>query len=306
MVVTQPRYLDFDRAEWAALRANTPLTLIEADIAKIRGINVSLDMHMVEHTYLPLSRLLNLQIQASHQLATVTDTFLGSPPSPVPFVIGVAGSVAVGKSTISRVLQELLARWPQHPHVELVTTDGFLYPNSILEERGLMDRKGFPESYDRRRLLQFVASAKGGEQHLEVPIYSHVAYDVVPGETRMISRPDILILEGLNVLQAGQSGAFVSDYFDFSIFVDADTADIRDWYIERFLTLRDTAFARPDAYFSRHASLSDEEARDVAADIWDRINEVNLNERILPTRNRATLILEKARDHSVERVRLRR
>ena len=304
--MTQPRYLDFDRAEWAALRANTPLTLTEADIAKIRGINVALDMHMVEHTYLPLSRLLNLQVQASHQLATVTDTFLGSPPSPVPFVIGVAGSVAVGKSTISRVLQEMLARWPQHPNVELVTTDGFLYPNSILEERGLMDRKGFPESYDRRRLLQFVASAKGGEPHLEVPIYSHVFYDVVPGETRMISRPEILILEGLNVLQAGDSGAFVSDYFDFSIFVDADPADIRDWYIERFLTLRDTTFARPDAYFRRHAGLSDEEARDVAADIWDRINEVNLIERILPTRDRATLILEKTRDHSVERVRLRR
>ena len=304
--MTQPRYLDFDRTEWAALRANTPLTLTEADIAKIRGINVSLDMHMVEHTYLPLSRLLNLQVQASHQLATVTDTFLGTPPSPVPFVIGVAGSVAVGKSTISRVLQELLARWPQHPNVELVTTDGFLYPNSILEERGLTERKGFPESYDRRTLLQFVASAKGGEEHLEVPIYSHVAYDVVPGETRMISRPDILILEGLNVLQAGQSGAVVSDYFDFSIFVDADTADIKDWYIERFLTLRDTVFAQPDAYFSRHAALSDEEAKDVATDIWNRINEVNLIERILPTRDRATLILEKARDHSVERVRLRR
>ena len=305
-MVTQPRYLDFNRAEWAALRANTPLTLTEADIAKIRGINVALDMHMVEHAYLPLSRLLNLRVQASHQLATVTDTFLGAPPSPVPFVIGVAGSVGVGKSTISRVLQELLARWPQHPHVELVTTDGFLYPNAVLEERGLMDRKGFPESYDRGALLQFVASAKGGAEHLEVPIYSHVAYDVVPGETRMIGRPDILILEGLNVLHAGQSGAFVSDYFDFSIFVDADTTDIKDWYVERFLTLRDTAFSRPEAYFSRLAGLSDEEAREVATDIWDRINGVNLIERILPTRDRASLILKKASDHSVEKVRLRR
>ncbi len=305
-MVTQPRYLDFDRAEWAALRANTPLTLTSADIEKIRGINVSLDMHMVEHTYLPLSRLLNLQVQASHQLATVTATFLGTPPSPVPFVIGIAGSVAVGKSTISRVLQELLARWPQHPHVELVSTDGFLYPNAVLEERGLMDRKGFPESYDRRLLLEFVAGAKAGREHLEVPIYSHVAYDIVPGETRMISHPDILILEGLNVLHAGQSGAFVSDYFDLSIFVDADTADIRDWYIERFRTLRDTTFTQPDAYFRRYAELSDESATEVAADIWARVNQVNLIENILPTRDRATLILEKARDHSVDRVRLRR
>ena len=305
-MVTQPRYLDFNRAEWAALRANTPLTLTAADIEKIRGINVALDMQMIEHTYLPLSRLLNLQVQASHQLATVTDTFLGTPPSPVPFVIGIAGSVAVGKSTISRVLQELLARWPQHPHVELVTTDGFLLPNEVLEERGLMDRKGFPESYDRRLLLEFVAGAKAGEEHLEVPIYSHVAYDIVPGETRLISHPDVLILEGLNVLHAGQSGAFVSDYFDLSIFVDADTADIRDWYIERFLTLRDTAFTQPNAYFRRFAELSDESATEVAADIWARVNQVNLIENILPTRDRATLILEKARDHSVDRVRLRR
>ena len=304
--MTELRYLDFDRADWAALRANTPLTLTVADIAKIRGINVSLDMDMVEHTYLPLSRLLNLQVQASHQLATVTDTFLGTPPTPVPFIIGIAGSVAVGKSTISRVMQELLSRWPHHPHVELVTTDGFLYPNEVLEAKGLMDRKGFPESYDRRRLLEFVSDAKAGEEHLQVPIYSHVAYDILPGETRMLGHPDILIVEGLNVLQTGKSEAFVSDYFDFSIFVDAKTSHIRDWYIERFLTLRDTAFARPDAYFSRHASLSDDEARDVAADIWDRINEVNLNERILPTRGRATLVLEKARDHSVEKVRLRR
>jgi type I pantothenate kinase len=304
--VTRPRYLDFNRAEWAALRASTPLTLTEADIEKIRGINVSLDMDMVEHTYLPLSRLLNLQVQASHQLATVTDTFLGTPPAPVPFVIGIAGSVAVGKSTISRVLQELLSRWPHHPRVELVTTDGFLYPNAILEKEGLMDRKGFPESYNRRRLLDFVSGAKAGDEHLEVPIYSHIAYDIVPGETRMLSHPDILIVEGLNVLQAGQSGAFVSDYFDFSIFVDADREDIRSWYIERFLTLRGTAFARPDAYFRRYAKLSNEAATDVAADIWDRINEVNLIENIFPTRDRATLILEKARDHSVERVRLRR
>jgi type I pantothenate kinase len=261
---------------------------------------------MVEQAFLPLSRLLNLHVQGSRQLATVTDTFLGTPPRPRPFVIGVAGSVAVGKSTISRVLQELLARWPEHPQVELVTTDGFLYPNAILESRGLMDRKGFPESYDRRSLLEFVARSKAGDDHLEVPVYSHFAYDVLPGETRVVSRPDILILEGLNVLQAGDGGAFVSDYFDFSIFVDADIDAVRGWYIERFLTLRDTAFTEPDAYFHRYAGLPDEEAKEVAGDIWARINEVNLIENILPTRERASLILKKAADHSIDRVRLRR
>ncbi len=288
------------------MRANTPLTLTEDDIEKIRGINVLLDMEMVEATYLPLSRLLNLHVQGSRQLASVTDTFLGAPPTPVPFVIGVAGSVAVGKSTTSRVLQELLARWPQHPRVELVTTDGFLFPNRVLEERGLMERKGFPESFDRRALVDFVARAKSGDDHLETPVYSHIAYDIVPGEMRVVMRPDILIVEGLNVLQAGDGGAFVSDYFDFSIFVDADTAHIRKWYVERFLTLRDTAFTQSDAYFRRYAGLSDEEAAGIAVDIWERINEVNLVENILPTRERASLILEKAADHSVQMVRLRR
>jgi type I pantothenate kinase len=304
--VTEQRYLDFDRAAWAQLRASTPLTLDESDIEKIRGINVALDIDMVEHTYLPLSRLLNLHVQGSHQLATVTDTFLGTPPRPIPFVIGVAGSVAVGKSTISRVLQELLARWPHHPRVDLVTTDGFLFPNALLEERGLMNRKGFPESYDRRALLEFVARAKSGEDSLEVPVYSHIAYDIVPDETRLISRPDILIIEGLNVLQAGGPGAFVSDYFDFSIFVDADLDDVRGWYVDRFLTLKRTAFLMPEAYFRRYADLSDAEAVDVATGIWTEINEVNLVENILPTRDRATLVLEKDTDHSVRRVRLRR
>lgn len=304
--MSQPTYLDFTSEEWAALRANTPLTLTESDVEKIRGINVNLDIDMVEHSFLPLSRLLNLHVQASNQLLTVTDTFLGTPPNPRPFVIGIAGSVAVGKSTISRVLQELLSRWPQHPRVELVTTDGFLWPNAVLVERGLMDRKGFPESYDRRSLLEFVARAKGGEEHLEVPVYSHFAYDVLEGETRAIDRPDILILEGLNVLQAGHKGAFVSDYFDFSVFVDADPEAVRGWYIQRFITLRDTAFAQPEAYFHRYADLSDEEAVAVATDIWERINEVNLFENIVPTRERASLILQKAADHSIERVRLRR
>lgn len=304
--MTQPHYLDFDRQEWARLRANTPLTLDEADLEKIRGINVLLDVNMVEHTYLPLSRLLNLHVQGTHQLAAVTDTFLGTPPAPVPFIIGVAGSVAVGKSTISRVLQALLARWPDHPRVDLVTTDGFLHPNHVLEERGLMEKKGFPESYDRKSLLEFVSGIKAGVGHLDVPVYSHIGYDIVPGETRVVSQPDILILEGLNVLQAGDHGAFVSDYFDFSIFVDADVEDVKGWYIERFLTLRDTAFAQSDAYFGRYADLSDSEAINVAVEIWDSINAVNLTENIQPTRDRATLILEKARDHSVSRVRLRR
>jgi type I pantothenate kinase len=264
-----------------------------------------LDVDMVENTYLPLSRLLNLRVQASNQLATVTDTFLGTPPTPVPFVIGVAGSVAVGKSTISRVLAEILSRWPHHPRVDLVTTDGFLHPNAVLEDRNLMNRKGFPESYDRARLLEFVARAKAGEPQLEVPVYSHVSYDVLPDETRIVDRPDILIIEGLNVLQAGRSGAFVSDYFDFSIFVDAEVSDVKAWYVERFLTLKDTAFAQPNAYFNRYSELSEEEAIVVATQIWTDINEVNLLENILPTRERATLILEKAPDHSVERVRLR-
>lgn len=301
-----PRYIDFDVASWADLRANTPLTLSQDDVDKLRGISVQLDIDMVEAAFLPLSRLLNLHVQGSRQLASVTDTFLGTPPKRIPFIVGVAGSVAVGKSTISRVLQALLARWPQHPKVDLVTTDGFLYPNSVLEERGLLDRKGFPESYDRRALLEFVARAKAGDEHLDVPVYSHIQYDVIEGETRVVSSPDILIVEGLNVLQAGDTGAFVSDYFDFSIFVDAAARDVKRWYVERFLTLKETAFNQPDAYFRRYAGLSEQEAMRVASEIWDTVNYVNLVENILPTRDRASLILEKASDHTISRVRLRR
>lgn len=301
-----PRYIDFDLESWSELRGRTPLTLTQDEVEKLRGISVNLDVEMVADVFLPLSRLLNLYVQGSNLLASVTDTFLGAQPRPIPFVIGVAGSVAVGKSTISRVLQALLARWPQHPTVDLVTTDGFLYPNAVLEERGLLNRKGFPESYDRAALLDFVAKAKAGETHLEVPVYSHIRYDIVPGRTRVIDQPDILIVEGINVLQAGHDGAVVSDYFDFSIFVDADPEHIEEWYVERFLALKDTAFTHPDAYFRRYAELSDAEATEVANRIWEEVNEVNLFQNILPTRERASLILEKAADHSVKRVRLRR
>lgn len=299
------QYIDFDRADWASLRGRTPLTLTEEEVEKLSGISVNLDMDMVEETFLPLSRLLNLYVQGSQLLSSVTDTFLGTQPRPRPFIIGVAGSVAVGKSTIARVLEALLARWPQHPRVDLVTTDGFLYPNEVLAERGLMERKGFPESYDRSSLLEFVARAKAGEGPLEIPVYSHIRYDIVEEERRVIDRPDILIVEGLNVLQAGQSGAFVSDYFDFSIFVDAEVEHIQQWYVDRFLTLKETAFTQPDAYFRRYAAMSREEAVAEAKDIWKRINEVNLVENILPTRARASVILEKASDHSVTKVRLR-
>jgi type I pantothenate kinase len=304
--VTRAQYLDFDRADWASLRGRTPLTLTEEEVEKLSGISVNLDIDMVEETFLPLSRLLNLYVQGSQLLSSVTDTFLGTQPHPRPFIIGVAGSVAVGKSTIARVLEALLARWPHHPQVDLVTTDGFLYPNQILTDRGLMERKGFPESYNRGALLDFVSKAAAGEEHLEIPVYSHIRYDIVEGERRIINQPDILILEGLNVLQGGDSGAFVSDYFDFSIFVDADIDDIKRWYVERFLTLQQTAFTQPDAFFRRYSELTEAEAVAVAEEIWERINEVNLVENILPTRDRASLILEKAADHSVRRVRLRR
>ncbi len=281
------------------------MTLTESDVEKLRGINVALSVEEVEAIFLPLSRLLNLYVRASQQLFSVTDTFLGKPSEQVPYVIGIAGSVAVGKSTIARILQHLLAHWPDHPRVELVTTDGFLFPNSVLEERGLMHRKGFPESYDRRRLLQFVCDLKAG-QDVRAPVYSHMAYDIVLGEERVVQEADIVIVEGLNVLQGGDTGTHVSDYFDFSIYVDAAVDAIERWYVERFLTLRDTAFRDPKSYFHRYATLTDEEATAEGRRIWREINERNLSENILHTRERATLILEKRPDHSVERIRLRR
>jgi type I pantothenate kinase len=266
----------------------------------------------VADIYLPLSRLLNLYVGAVQNLHRATATFLGSASPRVPYVIGVAGSVAVGKSTTSRVLQALLASWPSHPTVDLITTDGFLRPLAELEARGLVQRKGFPESYDQRRLVQFMADVKSGVQEVSAPVYSHLAYDIVPGQRITVRAPDIVIVEGLNVLQtgSGRSGqpwpSFVSDFFDFSIYVDADEADIEQWYIERFLKLRETVFTDPSSYFHRYAALSPEEAADTARTIWNTINRVNLQRNVLPTRERAHLILEKGRDHAVRSVRLRK
>jgi len=304
-------WVSFDRTEWARLRAATPLTLNEADLDLLRGLNDSLDLHEVVDVYLPLSRLLNLYVSAMQGLHRVTDVFLGGPAEKVPFVMGVAGSVAVGKSTTSRVLQALLRRWPDHPTVELVTTDGFLHDNAVLEERGLMDRKGFPESYDLSRLVSFVADVKSGCEVVHAPVYSHLTYDIVPDASIEIRQPDILILEGLNVLQTGTARAdgpqvFVSDFFDLSIFVDASEDAIKAWYLERFLTLRETAFRDPRSYFAKYAETERDEAIAVASTIWDTINGPNLRENILPTRSRADVILRKRADHVVEQVHLRK
>ncbi len=304
-------YLDFDRQSWAALRAATPLTLSEADLAELQGLNERVSLEEVETIYLPLSRLLNLHVSATQTLHKATDTFLGSLPAPIPYVIGVAGSVAVGKSTFSRILRALLARWPDHPRVDLVTTDGFLHPNRILEERGALMRKGFPESYDVRKLVQFMADVKAARGAVHAPVYSHQAYDIVPGDFQVVDRPDIVIVEGLNVLQTGDglSGRparmFVSDYFDFSIYIDADESDIEGWYVARFQALRETVFRDPRSYFHRFSNLDDQQTVETARDIWRSINGVNLRDNISPTRDRARLILEKGTDHAVRRVRLR-
>jgi type I pantothenate kinase len=304
-------YAVFGRTEWARLRESHPMSLTQDDLTRLRGLGDRINLREVEEVYLPLSRLLHFYVEATHGLRLATSEFLGERPHRVPFVVGVAGSVAVGKSTTARILKELMSRWPHTPRVELVTTDGFLYPNAELERRGLLQRKGFPESYDRRALLRFVADVKSGLPVVQAPQYDHLTYDVLP-ETVPIRKPDVLIVEGLNVLQPpmvradGSNTGAISDWFDFSVYVDAEVPDIRHWYIERFLRLRETAFADPESYFHRYAALTDEQARETALGIWSRINEPNLVENVRPTRDRATLVLTKGSDHTVNRIQLRR
>jgi len=304
-------YRAFTADEWGQLRHGTQMTLTEVELKKLRGLGETISLAEAEEIYLPLSRLLSFYVEATQTLNGATNAFLGR-ETKVPFIIGVAGSVAVGKSTTSRILREMLARWPSHPRVELITTDGFLFPNQVLEERGLMQRKGFPESFDLKRLRGFLADVKSGRAATEAPVYSHIAYDILPEEKILVSRPDILIVEGLNVLQPavlakeGMEIPFVSDYFDFSIYIDADADTVQRWYIERFMGLRQTAFREPGAYFERYAELDDAEAEATARDIWTRINLKNLNENILPTRARADLILHKGGDHHIDRVLLRK
>jgi type I pantothenate kinase len=294
------------------LREDTPMTLVPRDLASLSGLIEDLSVDEVETIYLPLSRLLNLYVAAAQELHAVTSKFLGRRDGKVPFIIGVGGSVAVGKSTTARVLKALLARWPDHPRVDLITTDGFLWPNRELEIRGIMHRKGFPESFDTARLLNFLGDVKSGKENVSAPVYSHFHYDIIPGQETVVDRPDILIVEGLNVLQparmprGGEAIPFVSDFFDFSIYLDADPAIIEDWYVKRFMRLRQTAFRDPAAYFHRYATLSIEEAHAKALEIWTTINRVNLDENILPTRQRARLILRKSEDHRIESVALRK
>jgi type I pantothenate kinase len=310
--VAVSRFIEFTRAEWARLRASTPLPLSEPQLRPLVGLNETVSLDEVADIYLPLSRLLNLYVGATRSLHAASATFLGAATPRVPFVIGIAGSVAVGKSTTSRLLQALLSRWPTHPQVDLITTDGFLLPQHVLEARGLLDRKGFPESYDVRRLVRFMADVKSGVPEVLAPVYSHLAYDIVPNQWQTVRGPDIVIVEGLNVLQTGTGrqgramSMFVSDFFDFSIYVDAREADIEQWYVERFLKLRDTVFRNPSSYFHRYADLSQQAAADTARALWQSINLINLRENIAPTRERAHLVLEKGRDHAVRRVRLRK
>jgi type I pantothenate kinase len=305
-------YRVFTRAEWAKLRADTPMTLVERDVDQLSGLIEELSMAEVEQIYLPLSRLLNLHVAAAQELHAVTSRFLGRRDRHVPYILGIGGSVAVGKSTTARVLRALLARWADHPRVDLITTDGFLYPNTELDRRGIMHRKGFPESFDTARLLNFLHQVKSGRENVEAPVYSHFHYDIVPGQSVVVDRPDILIVEGLNVLQParlpkdGEAIPFVSDFFNFSIYLDADPQVIEAWYITRFMRLRQTAFRDPAAYFHRYANLTPDAARQQALDIWRSINARNLEENILPTRQRSRLILRKGSDHRIESVALRR
>lgn len=305
-------YRTFSREAWARLREDTPMTLVPRDLEQMSGLIEDLSMSEVEQIYLPMSRLVNLHVAGTQELYAATARFLGQRDTKVPFIIGIAGSVAVGKSTMARVLRALLARWPDHPRVDLITTDGFLYPNAELQRRGLMERKGFPESFDTARLLNFLARVKSGEDRAEAPVYSHFHYDILPGHMSVVERPDILIVEGLNVLQSaklprnGDAIPFVSDFFDFSIYLDADIQVLQDWYVTRFMKLRATAFRDPAAYFHRYAHLSPDAAVERALEIWRTINLKNLEENILPTRQRARLILRKGPSHRIESVALRK
>ena len=304
-------YRRFTRSEWAQLRADTPLTLTIEDLTRLKSLGDPISLEEVIEIYLPLSRLLALYVAATQGLFKATQRFLGAEDGKVPYIIGVAGSVAVGKSTTARVLRALLSRWPNTPKVDLITTDGFLLPNIVLEREGLMERKGFPESYDNKRLLRFLSDMKAGQRQVTAPVYSHLVYDVIENETITIDRPDILIVEGVNVLAARPSRQprdipFVSDFFDFSVYLDAPEMVLEQWYVDRFLNLRETAFRDPRSYFAKYAELSDYDAVNIAKDIWTRINLENLRNNIGPTRPRASLILTKGVDHRIEEVALRK
>ncbi|VXC64157.1 pantothenate kinase [Pantoea brenneri] len=305
-------YLQFTRKQWAALRDSVPMTLSEEEIAQLEGINEDLSLEEVAEIYLPLSRLLNFYISSNVRRQAVLEQFLGTNGQKIPYIISIAGSVAVGKSTTARVLQALLSRWPEHRKVELITTDGFLHPNAVLKERGLMKKKGFPQSYDMHRLVKFVSDLKSGASQVTAPVYSHLIYDVIPDGDKVIQQPDIVILEGLNVLQSGMDyphdphHVFVSDFVDFSIYVDAAEDLLQRWYINRFLKFRQGAFTNPDSYFHHYAQLSEAEAIEIAGNLWKEINWLNLQENILPTRERASLIMTKSGNHAVDKVRLRK